>query len=465
MPERYLIVCPLAVGSAWERQIQLASSSDIKLWDHQIDISGLIERRSSLLVAAGMGTGKSIATLSGLGLMGDDLLRVMNLTASRESTARKASRLTEALADGSPLLAIVHFDVIWRKPLADLLKTTRWSAVVIDESQRIKSPASKCSRAALAIGSVARKRICLSGTPMPKSPLDLFGQLRFLGVKELPSSFARFRDSIADCHHMFPSKVIRWKNQHIVKGLLRDHAFMVESDDVLDLPEYLHTSIPIDIGSKARAFYQSMKDDLVAEIEAGVVTAANAAVRTIRLRQATSGFAALDNTPPEHIAGTPAKAQALESMISDLPQHEPVVVFAEFRADLDEIRAATLRLGRGYAEVSGMRPADAATLEQWQAGAASVIGVQTRAGAEGIDLTRAAYGFYYSAPWSLGTFDQSVRRLVRPGQTRCVRFYHLVASGSVDEVVYRSLQQKRAVIDSVLEGLKSTYSGRNADVA
>jgi hypothetical protein len=71
----------------------------------------------------------------------------------------------------------------------------------------------------------------------------------------------------------------------------------------------------------------------------------------------------------------------------------------------------------------------------------------------GIDLSRAAYAFYYSLGFSLGDYEQSLARLRRPGQTRCVRYYHLVAPGTVDEQVYAALRERRSVIEAVLRNL------------
>ena len=92
-------------------------------------------------------------------------------------------------------------------------------------------------------------------------------------------------------------------------------------------------------------------------------------------------------------------------------------------------------------------------LERWQAGDAAILGVQMQSGGVGIDCSRAAYAFYYSLGYSLGDYEQSLARLRRPGQTRCVRYYHLVCQGTVDEQVYAALRERRNVVDAVLQKL------------
>jgi SNF2 family DNA or RNA helicase len=196
-------------------------------------------------------------------------------------------------------------------------------------------------------------------------------------------------------------------------------------------------------------FYRAMEREMVAEIEAGTVTAANALTKLLRLQQATGGYARTDELGTVLIDGTPTKRQMLEDRLDDLPVTEPVVVFCRFRSDLDDVQAAARSLGREYAEVSG----DRKDLERWQAGEAVILGVQIQSGGVGIDLSRAAYAFYYSLGYSLGDYEQSLARLRRPGQTRCVRYYHLVAPGTVDEQVYAALRERRSVIDAVLRNL------------
>ena len=79
-------------------------------------------------------------------------------------------------------------------------------------------------------------------------------------------------------------------------------------------------------------------------------------------------------------------------------------------------------------ELSGSRH----ELEEWQDGAGQVLAVQIQAGGLGVDLTRAAYCIYYSLGFSLSEYEQSLARVHRPGQTRPVAYYHLIAEHTVD---------------------------------
>lgn len=442
-----LIVCPIAVGPAWIKQIGLHETGSVTPWQSQVDAAQWAAERPAAMLAKDMGTGKSITAL--LALNAGPLHPVLLCNGDTKARAKKLRRELTTTARG--LCAIVNYDSVWRGDLAKAISETQWDAIILDESHRIKSPTGRASKwlAKLAQQQPQAKRLLLTGTPMPHSPLDIYGQFRFLDPEVLGSSFVGFRRRYADCDIRFPGKVKRWLRQDELASKTDPHIWRVKVDDVLDLPEAIHEVLPVPLDGKAFRYYRDLERDMVAEIDAGTVTVANALTKLLRLQQATGGYARTDESGTVLIDGTPSKVAVLEDRLADLPETEPVVVFCRFRTDLDEVGAMARRLGRPYAELSGNEN----TLAQWQEGNATIIGVQIQSGGAGIDLSRSAYCFYYSLGFSLGDYEQSLARLRRPGQTRCVRYYHLVTQGTVDEQVYAALRERRSVVDAVMERL------------
>ena len=450
MRPHVLVVCPQAVAPAWEKVVAGAARGDFTPWRHQSEAAAWAAARHAAMLALDMGTGKTFTAMLTLGLAKPG---VEALLLHEGANAKRADRLRQALmmASGKTLVVVTNYDSVWRGELGKLIEETKWSAFVLDESHRIKAPGGKASRwlARLAAKQEHAKRLCLTGTPMPHSPLDLYGQFRFLDAQVFGSSYTRMRARYAECDARFPSKVKKWRNQDELAAKLDAHSWRVTADEVLDLPEALHDTIPVPLSPATLRFYRQLEKEMTAEIAAGTVTVSNALTKLLRLQQATGGYARTDELGCVLIDGAPAKRQVLEDRLDDLAVTEPVVVFCRFRSDLDDVQAAARTLGREYAEVSG----DRKDLERWQAGDATILGVQIQSGGVGIDLSRAAYAFYYSLGFSLGDYEQSLARLRRPGQTRCVRYYHLVAPGTVDEQVYAALRERRSVIDAVLKHL------------
>ena len=452
-----LVVCPQAVAPAWGKVVAGSTGGHYTPWQHQEDAAAWLAGREAGMLAMDMGTGKTFTALLALGLAGEAVLFV---DLSRGSGKSRAERLRAAhlAACGRSLIVVTNYEAVWRSDLAPTIEAVQWGAVILDESHRIKAPGGKASRylARLAAKQPAARRVCLTGTPMPHSPLDLYGQFRFLDPQVFGSSFTRMRARYAECDARFPSKVKFWKNQPELTAKLDAHSWRVTADEVLDLPDAIHETIPVELSPKTRRYIATMEREMVAEIEAGTVTAANALTKLLRMAQATGGYARVDGaagvTP---IDGVPAKRMALADRLEDLHSTEPVVVFCRFRSDLDDVAAVACELGRGYAEVSGERK----DLERWQAGDAVILGVQMQSGGVGIDCSRAAFAFYYSLGYSLGDYEQSLARLRRPGQTRCVRYYHVVCTGTVDEQVYAALRERRSVIEAVLQQLSPRTEG------
>jgi len=127
-----------------------------------------------------------------------------------------------------------------------------------------------------------------------------------------------------------------------------------------------------------------------------------------------------------------------------------VVVFCRFHRDLDAVNRIADEAGRRSLELSGRMD----ELKRWQAGEVPVLAVQIDSGGLGIDLTRARYAIYYSLGFSLGSYEQSLARVHRPGQTRPVEYIHLLAEGTVDEKVMAALSNRADVVNSVLQQMK-----------
>jgi len=177
-------------------------------------------------------------------------------------------------------------------------------------------------------------------------------------------------------------------------------------------------------------------------------------VRLLRLQQATSGHAVLDATdddPDErHVVevGT-EKRDLLADTIEDLPAGERVVVFCRFTHDLDNVRSVAEAQGRAYGELSGRRR-DALADDATMADGVEVVGVQIQSGGVGIDFTAARYCVFYSVGFSLGDYDQALARVHRPGQEHPVTYYHLTCEGTIDEIVYEALRQRKDLVEYVL---------------
>jgi SNF2 family DNA or RNA helicase len=367
-----------------------------------------------------------------------------NVKAKRDEAQRK---INLAKARGVPVVVVINYDSAWRTPFAEWALKQKWDLVVADEIHRCKAPGGKASRYLARLGKAARFRLGLSGTPMPHSPLDVYGYFRFIDATIFGWSYNRFRQHFAVMGGFQNHQVVAYDNLDELNRKFYSVSFAC-GKDVLDLPPEMHVTLTCQLGSEARHAYRSLQRNLMAELDAGEVTVANALVKLLRLQQITGGYIRTDDGLDVQIDS--AKMNLLRDVLEDIDPHEPVIVFCRFHKDLEAVNRVADETGRRSLELSGRVD----ELKQWQAGEAPVLAVQIDSGGVGVDLTRARYSVYYSLGFSLGSYEQSLARIHRPGQTRPVEYIHLIAQDTVDEQVMAALARRSDVVNSVLQQMK-----------
>lgn len=457
------------------------------LWKHQLEAFRFAKGLPAVMLHLGMGCGKSATAISLIANKGCKLVLIAcpksvmgvwtrefskhcpvphRVTLLNKGNAVDKKKLVEKeLAIAKTFqgfqstkisVIVVNYETAKLSPLLGVLSDVEWDAVVCDESQRIKAHNSQQSKAMAKIGERAKFRMALTGTPMQNSPMDVFGQFRFLDPGLFGTSYHGFRSRYAETGHFGADHIVGFKNQEELAarmGLLTFHA----DRSVLDLPDVQHMTVPVTLSPETRKLYTALEQEMIAQIQNGTVTVANALTKTLRLRQITGGFTMLDDDGgmkrPLVVTGH-EKQEALAELLD--ASGEPMVVFCEFVHDLDQIAEAVKAAGKRYGEVSGRRKdlTDHATMPD----TVDVMGVQIRSGGVGVDLTRAPIGVYWNHPWSPGVYDQSEARIHRPGQTKPVVYYHLIAEGTVDQKVWEALAAKQDVIDTVMAYMKGARS-------
>lgn len=447
-------------------------------WGHQLSAYHFADCHPACLLSMWMGTGKSkvavdlvtnkfakktliLCPVAVLGVWRREFRKfsatgIVPLVLDKKSWggARKKKEVEKHLelceARNEPAVIVVNYDTAKAKTFRDVTLKNHWDICILDESHVIKTHNSQVSKYAYDLAKISDFRLCLTGTPMPHSPLDLFGQFRFLDAGIFGTSFFDFRSKYAVTSQMFPSKVLKYINQEELSEKMGLITYQVDQS-VLDLPEVIHSEITGEIGKKTRQAYDDLETEMITYIEnGGVITAPNSLVKLLRLQQITSGYCV--DAKDELVELGNEKIKLLEEILDGVPEMEPVVVFCRFRQDLKNVQKLAAKLKRNYGEISGSRKD--LTEDSTMPEGIQVMGVQISSGGVGIDLTRASYGVYYSVGYSLGDYDQSIARIHRPGQKKTTFFYHLVMENTVDEAVYRALDKRRDLVDGVLERLR-----------
>jgi len=344
-------------------------------------------------------------------------------------------------------IAIINYEAVWRKNIGEAMRIVPFKLVVLDESHRIKSPSGKASRYIARLCRKIPRRLALTGTPMPHSPMDIYAQYRAIAPHIYTRTAALFRARYAIYGGWMNKQIVAWQNKDELAEKFRSIAYEVKTDDVLTLPPSVDSTRTFQLSPKAQNIYESLEDTFWAEVEKGIVYASNALVKLLRLAQVTSGYLIPDGeTQIEELDD--GKRNLLIDIIADSPPSERLVVFCRFRHDIETVMDVARKASRPCFETSGrIKQQDA-----WRESDGGVLAVQMQAGSLGLDLTAARTAVFFSLGFSLGEYLQARARLRRPGQTaRSVQYIHLVAKDSVDERIMRALIRRENVIKSILE--------------
>jgi len=436
--------------------VDIEFSSD--LWEHQVQALKFALPLRSAMLAMDMGTGKTRVALEIIKHRGHKRVLVLcpkavagvwEYQAGLYSTLNyytlvdsngKHSAVLERITE--PALLTVNYDLLANVELVNRLAQHRFSFLIMDESHRLKSPSGVWSKAAQKLGKAIPYKLALTGTPMPHSPLDVYGQFRALDPGIVGGSYSAFKERYAVVNHF--RAVVGYRNLDELANRMKAVTYRV-TNNVLSLPKLLEAEHPVTLPQAAREAYALAQEGIIYDLERGAITAQNALVKTLRLRQITAGHADVDGTT---LAFHDAKIDAIKDILDGISD-ERVVIFCEFRAEIEALAKAITQ--PAYI-LSGQRKDD---LAEWRTTPGSVLLVQSQVGSLGIDLTAARYAIFASLPWSLGVYEQAKARVHRAGQTRPVEIIHILAKDTIDVTVSRALKTRQDVVQAVLSNLRT----------
>ena len=336
--------------------------------------------------------------------------------------------------------------------------------LAVDESTTIKSRTANRTKNLIKISRNAPYRRILTGSPVTKSPLDLYTQCEFLEHYILGhSSFWTFQNRYAKMirktmgAHSF-NHIVGYQNLEELNGIIEPFSFRVRKEDCLDLPDKVYTQRSVELTKEQRVLYDQMKKNAMSVIEnEGIMSASTVLTQILRLQQVCSGFAKLEDGRIVKVANN-----KLPELLSVLEETDgKVIIWGNFTYDLELIQQELMKTyGADSVELFyGNTPAEQRQLivERFQDPDDPLrffVG-QPRTGGYGLTLTQAHTVIYYSNGYDLEVRLQSEDRAHRIGQTNKVTYIDITAEDTVDQKVIKALRSKIDISTTVLaEGYK-----------
>jgi SNF2 family DNA or RNA helicase len=330
--------------------------------------------------------------------------------------------------------------------------------MAIDESTTIKTHTAKRTKSIVHVGKEATYRRIATGSPVTKSPLDLYAQCEFLGPDCLnASSYYAFQARYAILverkmpTHTF-KQIVGYRRLDELQEKLSDFAFRVTKEECLDLPEKIYTRRDVELTKEQQKYYDQMKLMALAIVDGDLMSTNNALTQLMRLHQIVCGHIKLDDGRQLDIPNN-----RVDELLAVLAESSgKVIIWANYRKDIENIKLA-LQKEYGMTSVAtyfGDTEAEdrQQIVTQFQDPNSELrffVG-NPRTGGYGLTLTAANLVVYYSNSFDLEVRLQSEDRAHRIGQTQKVTYVDLIAKDTVDEHIVKALRNKINIASAVL---------------
>ena len=330
--------------------------------------------------------------------------------------------------------------------------------MAIDESTTIKNPDAIRTKSIVQLGRSAKYRRILTGSPVTKSPLDLYKQCEFLdeGLLDYTSYYAfKTRYAVlrtANFGGRSVQIVVGYRNLDELSERIEKFSYRVLKEDCLDLPSYSFTKRIIQLSKEQKKIYDSMKQLALAQLGGKLMTTATALVQLMRLHQITCGHFKSDDGTTQKI-----KNERLDALMDILSEVEnKAVIWAHYKYDI-EIIVEAIKKEYGpdsYVTYYGDTPSEIRqnNIKLFQDENSKVrflIGTP-QTGGYGITLTAGNVMIYYSNGYDLEKRTQSEARINRHGQVRKMTYVDIIAEGTVDEKIVKALRKKIDIASQVM---------------
>ena len=435
-------------------------------FDHQTKTSAFLTLNQRALVLNEIGTGKSLSALwaadylMNLGLIkrvlvvsplstlervwADELYKNLIHRSFAVLHGTRAKRL-KLMARGDDFCIINHdgFGIIAQEALDE------FDLVIVDEAAVLRNPSTKRFKRMLKfVTAQPDMRLWLmTGTPTPNEPTDAWALARLIGNPDVPKYYTHFKDKVM-------MKVSQWKWEiranaaQEVERILHP-SIRFSRDECLDLPDTITQTHAVEMTKEQKHLFNEMKKELLAELGAKTITAANEAIKLQKLLQICLGVAY-----DQHGQNVPIDATPRVNLTCDIIEQagEKVIVFVPFTGALNMVAKAVAKRWTCAVVDGNVTPAKrAAIFHAFQNDPdPHVLVAHPGTMAHGLTLTEASTIIWYGPTNSNETYVQANGRIERIGKRNISNVVHIEAS-AVERTVFARLAGKQKLQGILLD--------------
>ena len=327
-----------------------------------------------------------------------------------------------------------------------LLLKIHFDYVVLDESQAIKNPSSKVTKAATLL--MATNRVCMSGTPLQNNTFDIYAQMNFLNPGLL-GSVEFFRNEFANPIDKFGEQE---QKDHLRKLLYPFILRRTKEQVAKDLPEKTEQILFCEMETEQRKVYDayrnSYRDKILGTIDQQGIERSQLTILQglMKLRQICDSPAILNED--EKFPNNSIKLDELTREITENIGDHKALIFSQFLGMLALIKEKLKEANIPFEYFDGSTSATdrEKAIQNFQNNdECRVFLISLKAGGVGLNLTAADYVYIVDPWWNPAVEQQAIDRTHRIGQTKNIFAYRMICIDTIEDKILQ-LQERKKIL-------------------
>ncbi|HQR01413.1 MAG TPA: DEAD/DEAH box helicase, partial [Ferruginibacter sp.] len=332
-----------------------------------------------------------------------------------------------------------------------LLLKVQYDYVILDESQAIKNPSSKVTKAACLL--TARNRLCMSGTPLQNNTFDIFAQMNFLNPGLL-GNMEFFRNEFATPIDKFGEQD---QKEHLRKLLYPFILRRTKEQVAKDLPEKTETILFCEMEEQQRTIYDlyrnTYREKIMGSIDDQGIAKSQLTILQglMKLRQICDSPAILNEEEkhPNHSIKLEELAREIEENIGD----HKALIFSQFLGMLSLIKKKLTEDNIKFEYFDGSTSATdrEKAIQNFQNNdECRVFLISLKAGGVGLNLTAADYVYIVDPWWNPAVEQQAIDRTHRIGQTKNIFAYRMICIDTIEDKILQLQERKKKLASELI---------------
>lgn len=326
------------------------------------------------------------------------------------------------------------------KILHNQILKKKFDCIIVDESSKMKNHTSQISQVLLQLSEHISHRYVLSGCPTPNHNSEIFAQMKFINPEIFGNNYygflARyFSQDMKNPHRWYQTQ----ENKDAFFNRLSIQSKFLKKEDCIDLPDKVFEIRKFNLAKKQNTYYQNMVKDIQDNINTWSKFEFTA--KLMKLREIISGF--VINKDESITEFETEKDNELECILDEIG-NKPVIIWCQFIHEIEKL--AEKFNGIGLTSKTKDREQ---IISDFKNNKIKLLFAHPKLLGHGLTFTNCNYNIYYSLSFSYEEFKQSQDRIHRIGQQNKCTYIILQAKNTIDENIYKCLQNKKNVVDEL----------------